>query len=150
MRYVSATLGLSLIGLLLAACGASPTPTPQPTQQESTTPAGSQTPDLQIEIAGFSLLDITIPTGATIEWNNQHFAPHTITSGSPGASDGVFDSGTLQEDDRFSVTLDSAGSFAYYCMIHPDSMRATIEVSPGAKYSTSGGSSGDGDGDLGY
>ena len=150
MRYVPTAVCLSLIAILVAACGASPTPTPPPAQQEGAARTTQSAPDLQVDVIGFSLLDITIPTGATIEWSNQHFAPHTITSGIPGESDGVFDSGTLQEDDSYAVTFDSAGSFSYYCAIHPDSMRATITVSDGARYSTSGGSSAGDDGELGY
>ena len=148
MRYIRATFVLSLIGVLLAACGASPTPTPTtaPPQQAATpTSTPAPAPSLQVEVKEFALLDITIPTGATIEWTNTHFAPHTITSGSPGASDGVFGSGTLEEDDSFEVTFANAGTFAYYCTIHPDTMRATIEVADGVGFSTSGGAAPDGE-----
>ena len=31
----------------------------------------------------------------------------------------------------FSVTFDTAGTFAYFCAIHPNDMRATITVADG-------------------
>ena len=148
MRYIRSPFVLVVLALsavLLAACGASPTATPTlaPVQAATATPAPA--PSLQVEVKGFALLDITIPTGATIEWTNAHFVSHTITSGNPGASDGIFGSGTLEEDDSFEVTFADAGTFAYYCTIHPDSMRATIEVADGAGFSTSGGAAPDGE-----
>jgi len=143
MRYVPMIGSLPVIVVFLAACGALHAPTSVPT------PTAQLAPGLKVEIKGFSLLDITIPTGASIEWTNTHFAPHTITSGIPGASDGVFDSDTLEEGERFEVTFTSAGTFGYFCTIHPDSMRATIDVSDDAGYSTSGGLT-DGGAELNY
>ena len=45
---------------------------------------------------------------------------HTSTSG-----DGVWDSGTLRPEDSFP--FDTAGTFSYFCNIHP-SMTAEITV----------------------
>lgn len=138
MRYEPMMCSLLLIVSFLAACGASPAPTLMPTS--TALPAAA----LKVEIKEYSLLDITIPTGASIEWTSTHFAQHTITSGNPGAPGGVFGSATLEQDDKFEFAFTTAGTFAYYCTIHPDSMRATIEVADGGGYSTSGGSSEDG------
>ena len=149
MRYVPVLALLVFFALLFPACGASPTATPTSVPPVEATPTAQLAPSLQVEVKGFSLLDITIPTGAAIEWTNTHFAPHTITSGTPGASDGVFGSGTLEEDDRFEFTFMTAGTFDYYCTIHPDSMRATIEVADGGGFSTSGGLADDG-GEVAY
>ena len=143
MRYKSMMCLLPLIVVFLAACGTSPVPTSMPT------PTAQTAAGLEVEIKGYSLLDITIPTGASIEWTSTHFAPHTITSGNPGAPDGVFSSATLKENDKFEFAFTAVGTFAYYCTIHPDSMRAIIEVADGEGYSTSGGSSEDG-GEVAY
>jgi plastocyanin len=48
--------------------------------------------------------------------------PHTATS-----DDEVFDSGTLNEGDEFSFTFDEAGTFSYFCQVHP-TMQGTIVV----------------------
>lgn len=47
-------------------------------------------------------------------WINQDAVPHTVT-----ASDGAFDSGTLDEGGPFAQTFDEAGTFDYVCAIHP-------------------------------
>ena len=45
----------------------------------------------------------------------------------PTADDGSFDTGQIAPGASATVTLDTAGSFAYHCEIHP-SMTATITV----------------------
>jgi plastocyanin len=48
--------------------------------------------------------------------------PHTATS-----DDDVFDSGSMSEGDEFSFTFEEAGTYAYFCQVHP-TMRGTIVV----------------------
>ena len=48
---------------------------------------------------------------------------HTVT-----AIDGSFDSGRLGSGETFRHTFDIAGTYASQCMIHPQSMQATIVV----------------------
>ena len=43
------------------------------------------------------------------------------------AQDGSFDTGMLEADARSSLTLDTPGTFAFLCSVHPD-MTGTIEV----------------------
>jgi plastocyanin len=54
--------------------------------------------------------------------NQDPSLPHTATS-----DDEVFDSGSLTEGGEFSFTFDEAGTFAYFCEVHP-TMRGTIVV----------------------
>jgi plastocyanin len=54
--------------------------------------------------------------------NNDANLSHTATS-----DDEVFDSGNLSEGDEFSFTFDEAGTFPYFCQVHP-TMRGTIIV----------------------
>jgi plastocyanin len=59
---------------------------------------------------------------------NLDAAPHTTTAGTP--SDPLpdqWDSGTLQTNVSFTFTFDQAGTFVYFCRIHP-SMQATVTV----------------------
>ena len=58
--------------------------------------------------------------------------PHTVTSGSPGAPDGAFDSGIKAPGGTFQVTFRTTGTFRYFCQIHPEQMTGTIVVSAGA------------------
>jgi plastocyanin len=69
--------------------------------------------------------------GDVVRWT---FAgdPHTVTSGAPGAPDGRFDSGIKNPGDTYQVTLTSAGTFRYFCAIHPEQMFGTLVVSGGS------------------
>lgn len=67
---------------------------------------------------------ISIPTGTTLAWfNNDMGQPHTVTSGSPEASDtgSVFNSGIMPAtaNSFFQYTFNKAGDFLYHCEIHP-------------------------------
>ena len=76
---------------------------------------------------------IAVPTGTTIAWINNHMGqPHTVTSGSPSASDAgsVFNSGIMSAtaNSFFQYTFNKAGDFLYHCEIHPWRV-ATVSVS---------------------
>jgi plastocyanin len=72
----------------------------------------------------------SVGVGDTVRWT---FAgdPHTVTSGSPGSPDGRFDSGIKDPGATYQVTFDTAGTFRYFCQIHPEQMTGTIVVSAG-------------------
>lgn len=92
-------------------------------QQPSTATAGDK-----VKIKDF-LYDpeaITVAAGTKLTFTNHDNAPHTATSGSSPAADGVFDTGTLTKGQSNSVNA-KAGTFAYYCAIHPF-MKATVIV----------------------
>ncbi len=63
---------------------------------------------------------ITINVGETVQWNNSDSAAHTVTSGdlSDGA-DGIFDSGLFISGGTFEFTFDDAGTYDYFCVVHP-------------------------------
>jgi plastocyanin len=73
----------------------------------------------------FSPASINIEPGTTVTWVNQGQAPHTATH-----TGGTFDSGTLQPGQSYSYTFNRAGTYAYYCQIHPN-MTGTIVVGGG-------------------
>ena len=65
---------------------------------------------------------INVSTGATVTWTNDDTTLHTVTSGSPesGAASGAeFDSSYLGAGKTFQHTFASAGTFDYYCTLHP-------------------------------
>jgi len=70
---------------------------------------------------------LTVAVGTEVTFTNEDSAPHTATSGQSPASDGVFDTGTLKKGQSKRVKLTKAGTFAYYCAIHPF-MKATVTV----------------------
>lgn len=64
--------------------------------------------------------EATIHVNDTLEWTNYDTAAHTVTSGAAGTGpDGIFDSGLIISNSKFLHTFDTAGTFVYYCMVHP-------------------------------
>ena len=57
---------------------------------------------------------LTVPVGATVTWTNSDDIPHTSVS-----TEGVFKSKVLDTDEKFSYTFTTAGTYPYYCTIHP-------------------------------
>jgi plastocyanin len=57
---------------------------------------------------------ITVPVGTTVTWTNSDDIPHTAVS-----TDGVFKSKVMDTDERFSYTFTKAGTYSYYCSVHP-------------------------------
>ena len=78
----------------------------------------------------FNPATLTVPKGTTVTWVNKDPVSHTTTS-NPGSSQ-TWNSGFLNSGGMYSVTLNTPGTYAYYCMIHatPTSgaMRGTIVV----------------------
>ena len=74
--------------------------------------------------------EIKVSTGETIVFDNVDGNQHTVTSIDPStkAADGKFDSGLLQNGEKFELTLNEKGIYSYYCALHPG-MQGTIIVS---------------------
>jgi len=82
---------------------------------------GSSTPGCEDTADGcFIPSPVTIPMGGTVTWENNDTAAHTATGGSAteGPS-GVFDSSLIMAGSSFSHTFEDAGTFDYFCMVHP-------------------------------
>jgi plastocyanin len=63
---------------------------------------------------------IDISVGTTVVWENVDNTMHTATSGNPTAGyDEVFDSDILSAGDSYEFTFADAGSYEYYCILHP-------------------------------
>jgi len=89
--------------------------------------AGSSTPGCEPDC--FIPSPVVITVGGTVTWENSDTAAHTSSSGTPaGGPDGVFDSSLIMTGASFSHTFDSAGTFDYFCMVHPW-MTGTVMVS---------------------
>ena len=57
---------------------------------------------------------LTVPVGTTVTWTNSDDIPHTSVS-----TEGVFKSKVLDTDEKFNYTFTKAGTYPYYCTIHP-------------------------------
>lgn len=60
---------------------------------------------------------VSIEVGDTVTWTWLD-DNHSVTSGTPGFPDGLFDSGIHNNGFTFSFTFNDAGSFPYYCSVH--------------------------------
>jgi plastocyanin len=72
----------------------------------------------------FSPATLTVPVGTTVIWTNQDDIPHTVVSTDDPRA---FRSKVLDTDEKFSYTFTKAGTFAYFCSVHPK-MTGTVLV----------------------
>lgn len=84
--------------------------------RQSTEHAQQATSEIKVTIDNFSFTpqEITVQAGTTVTWTNQDDVPHTVVS-----NDSKFKSKALDTDDKFSFTFKEAGTYDYYCSVHP-------------------------------
>jgi len=101
-----------------------------------TNAAGSSTPGCEDTNSCFDPNPVMIAMGGTVTWENTDTAAHTVTSGSAtDGPDGVFDSSLIMAGGAsFSHTFDTAGTYDYFCMVHPW-MQGTVMVSAEEEHS---------------
>jgi plastocyanin len=115
-----AVIGFAVLGVSLrrAVTGAG-----TPEVRESGTAASSA--DNAVPAAGvkvcidnfvFEPKELVVTAGTTVMWVNADDAPHTVTS---TASPPLFDSKTLRRNDTFSFEFKAAGTYDYFCKVHP-------------------------------
>jgi plastocyanin len=62
----------------------------------------------------FAPATATVPVGTTVTWTNRDDIPHNVVS-----PEQKFKSRVLDTNEIFSHTFDVAGTYKYYCSIHP-------------------------------
>jgi len=62
---------------------------------------------------------IVIEKGKQVTWVNEDSAFHTITSGYYDTPTDLFDSGHLDPFESYTLTFDEAGTYDYFCTLHP-------------------------------
>jgi plastocyanin len=87
-------------------------------------PSGEASKSEKVDIVEFTYQPdpVVVQVGGKVTWQNQDTAPHTAT-----ADDGSFDTGTIEKGKIGSETFKEAGTFTYFCEIHP-TMHGTVEV----------------------
>lgn len=134
-------LGLVAATLLVAAAAISP--------------VLAATINVSIDGKAFAPAKIVVAQGDTVTWTvgTSIGEPHTVTSGKPADADkgSVFDS---QKDDpglaklkdkggTYSFTFDKAGTYTYFCLVHPVEMTGEVDVlAPGAAPATAAATEG--------
>jgi amicyanin len=72
------------------------------------------TAEVKIDNFSFGPQTMTVAVGTTVTWTNRDDIPHTAVS-----TEGVFKSKVMDTDEKFSATFTKAGTYPYYCTIHP-------------------------------
>ncbi len=62
----------------------------------------------------FTPPELTVAVGTTVTWVNHDDIPHTVVE-----NDKKFRSKALDTDDSYSFTFTAAGTFNYFCGLHP-------------------------------
>lgn len=69
---------------------------------------------ITIDNFSFTPKEVTVAAGTTITWVNRDDMPHTVVS-----PDKKFRSKALDTDDQFTFTFTDAGTYDYFCSVHP-------------------------------
>jgi plastocyanin len=112
---VAVPMMIVVVALLSAGSGA----VKANTQQEQ---APAKSAEIKIDNFSFAPGTFTVAVGTTVTWVNHDDIPHTAVS-----TDGVFKSKVMDTDEKFSYTFTKAGTYPYFCSIHPK-MTGTIVV----------------------
>lgn len=88
------------------------------TQQQPAAQAAQEKPaagrEVVIDNFTFAPAKVEVAVGTTVTWVNHDDMPHTVVS-----PDKVFRSPTLDSNEKFSYLFAKAGTYAYFCSLHP-------------------------------
>jgi plastocyanin len=103
--WIVGLLATAMVATLLLTAGSldSSAKSPQPA-----------TAEVKVDNFSFGPTTLTVAVGATVTWTNRDDIPHTIVS-----TEKVFKSKVLDTDEKFSFTFAKAGTYPYFCSIHP-------------------------------
>ena len=115
-------LAIALLALGLGACGGD----------------GDDAKSASVEMKLIALRPerLTVPPGTRVTWQQRDAGVHTVTSGVvedaaggvDAKPDGRFDSGEIATGKSFAFTFADAGTYPYFCAIHPATMRGAVTV----------------------
>ena len=74
------------------------------------------TTEVKIDNFSFGPVTLTVAVGTTVTWTNRDDIPHTVVSTDDSKT---FKSKVLDTDEKFSFTFSKAGTYPYFCSIHP-------------------------------
>src|ERR1700761_6652988 len=76
--------------------------------------AAQEPNEVVIDNFTFGPQELNIAAGTTVKWVNHDDIPHNVVN-----KDKVFRSKALDTDDSFSFTFANAGTYDYFCGLHP-------------------------------
>jgi plastocyanin len=126
MRTSRIPIFVSVIALMIAACGGSSSSAPG-ASSAAASPASSAAASsnaVEMKNIAFNPTSVTVKAGDKVTWTNNDTVAHTVT-----LDDNSVDSGEVAAGATFANTFATAGTFAYHCKIH-SVMHATVTVTP--------------------
>ncbi|HXI41804.1 MAG TPA: cupredoxin family copper-binding protein [Bryobacteraceae bacterium] len=72
--------------------------------------------EVKIDNFSFGPASLTVAVGTTVIWTNRDDIPHTVVSTDDAKT---FKSKVLDTDEKFSFAFTKAGTYPYFCSIHP-------------------------------
>ncbi|MFP5321798.1 MAG: plastocyanin/azurin family copper-binding protein [Acidimicrobiia bacterium] len=125
-------LALATLALVLAGCGddddaatsAETTSTTEPGIAPSTE-SGDAEPAVVAASFTFEPASIEVSAGDTVTWRNEDGVGHTVTAGTPEEPGDAF-AEELPAGGTAEVGFDEAGTFPYFCAIHPTMTGAVV------------------------
>jgi len=110
-RRIVSVVSLAAVVMMAVALVTAVSPKAQ-AKAEQPPPASSA--DVKIDNFAFAPETLTVAVGTTVTWTNRDDIPHTVVS-----TDGVFKSKVRDTDETFAYKFDKAGTYTYFCSIHP-------------------------------
>jgi len=81
---------------------------------------GSSNPGCETNNMCYMPYNAALDLGGEAMWHNVDTMAHTVSSGTPAEGlDDVFDSGLVPAGGMFSYKFEEAGTYDYFCMVHP-------------------------------
>lgn len=110
----AAVLSLTLASATLHArpLGGAQMDTPTAAQMAGEEKSGTNA--VTIDNFSFGPMQLEVPVGTQVTWINKDDVPHTVVS-----VDHKFKSRALDTDEKFSFTFQDAGTYEYFCSVHP-------------------------------
>jgi Cytochrome P460/Cupredoxin-like domain len=79
--------------------------------------------EIYINSMSFGPRTIKLKAGTKVTWTNHDVSSHTVTF-----DDGSVESGELTPGESYEFTFTAPGTYNYHCSMHPEQMKAVIEV----------------------
>src|SRR5271156_4368102 len=111
-KFARIGLGTVVIALLAMFAGAGRVGGAAGVAQEKV----AATAEVKIDNFSFGPATLTVPVGTTVTWTNHDDIPHTVVSTDDPKA---FKSRVMDTDEKFSYTFTKAGTYTYFCSVHP-------------------------------
>ncbi len=104
-----------VLALVVVSAIAAPAAAAARTERSDVGIAARTTERVKIVDFAFRPKTLQVERGTRVVWVNRGNAPHTTTS-----TKGLWDSPTLSTGDTFARVFKRAGTFRYFCQVHPN------------------------------